>query len=360
MRFIWTLHFLEFALIGMSLAFLVKASNTKVSLYLMAGALGLNLADRIRISRRLEKRAISESERLSTKIEGLMQAVPKLAGKIDVEDQIAALQTQIKALPPPPEPVDLTALESEIASLNTRLSPLEELNPVQIQNDFSSLREKQGQLSERLEELPTTEGLFEGLEQTTASVINWAEHLIEHIQTIRPYDYHLVCDRGKSREELINAPKETQYHLILVNPWLTKAAISGEVRVEIRKALIREPKVRIDIGWGHWEDIALDERTKITRKDFLDRVELRWKYNAMRFLEQQERRHQNRFKLKLLGTHEKYLVCDHKFAILGSHNFLTSGDSSTEREVGIRTDDPNIIKDLIDRFKKAPNLEIPK
>lgn len=87
MRSILTLRIFEFLLIGASLVFLVEASNRKVPLYLMAGALGLNFVERTQISRRLEERAINESERLRTKIEGLTQTVPTLAGKTEVEEK---------------------------------------------------------------------------------------------------------------------------------------------------------------------------------------------------------------------------------------------------------------------------------
>jgi phosphatidylserine/phosphatidylglycerophosphate/cardiolipin synthase-like enzyme len=61
--------------------------------------------------------------------------------------------------------------------------------------------------------------------------------------------------------------------------------------------------------------------------------------------------------LKLLGTHEKFLVCDRTFAMIGSHNFLTSNCHSTEREIGLKTNDKNIIENLIRRFETAPCLD---
>ncbi|MBD1889317.1 phospholipase D-like domain-containing protein [Coleofasciculus sp. FACHB-SPT9] len=74
-------------------------------------------------------------------------------------------------------------------------------------------------------------------------------------------------------------------------------------------------------------------------------------------LENLEQKYPDRFQLKLLGTHEKFIVCDRSWTVLGSHNFLTSGTKSTEREVGLRTNDPRIIRDLIKRFDTAKNLE---
>jgi phosphatidylserine/phosphatidylglycerophosphate/cardiolipin synthase-like enzyme len=58
----------------------------------------------------------------------------------------------------------------------------------------------------------------------------------------------------------------------------------------------------------------------------------------------------NRIHLKVLGTHEKFLVCDNSWALITSHNFLTSGASQRAREVGLSTDDKNIIASLINRF----------
>ena len=56
--------------------------------------------------------------------------------------------------------------------------------------------------------------------------------------------------------------------------------------------------------------------------------------------------------LKVLGTHEKFLVCDRKFAMLGSHNYLTSHTNSSERELGLKTDSPELIDKLIELFDR--------
>lgn len=96
---------------------------------------------------------------------------------------------------------------------------------------------------------------------------------------------------------------------------------------------------RIDIGWGYLSD--------------RNRVGIGWWYDALKDLRQLERDYLDQFKLKLLGTHEKFLVCDSTFAMLGSHNMLTSSAQSAEREVGIRTTDPQIIQGLINRFDGA-------
>jgi phosphatidylserine/phosphatidylglycerophosphate/cardiolipin synthase-like enzyme len=52
-------------------------------------------------------------------------------------------------------------------------------------------------------------------------------------------------------------------------------------------------------------------------------------------------------------THEKFLVCDQKFAMLTSHNFFTSDERKGEREIGLKIYHPHIIRDLIDHFERA-------
>ncbi|WP_293077786.1 hypothetical protein [Okeania sp. SIO3B5] len=46
-----------------------------------------------------------------------------------------------------------------------------------------------------------------------------------------------------------------------------------------------------------------------------------WKYNALVDLQELEESYPGLFRLKLLGTHENFLVCDEKFTFVGSHNF---------------------------------------
>jgi len=97
----------------------------------------------------------------------------------------------------------------------------------------------------------------------------------------------------------------------------------------------------------------------MNRDEFLRIVKINqkdWIYNQLEKFIELEKRYPN-LKLKLLGTHEKFLVCDRSFSMIGSHNFLTSNSHSLERELGLRTNDKNIIEDLINRFDNAESLD---
>ena len=153
----------------------------------------------------------------------------------------------------------------------------------------------------------------------------------------KQYEDRLVFNRRESRKVLSDALENVQKRLILVCPWLTSWATA--VVIEKCEELIKRG-VRIDIGWGRLEDLARDQ------------IDTFW-YGALPKLRQLQNEHPEFLHLKELGTHEKFLVCDNKFAMLGSHNFLTSQESSPEFEVGILIEDTNTIQNLINRFDES-------
>lgn len=153
----------------------------------------------------------------------------------------------------------------------------------------------------------------------------------------KQYEDRLVFNRPHSRKVLSDALENVQERLILVCPWLTSWATA--VVIEKCEELIKRG-VRIDIGWGKLEDLARDQ------------IDTFW-YGALPKLRQLQNEHPEFLYLKGLGTHEKFLVCDNNFAMLGSHNFLTSKESSPEFEVGILIKDTNTIQDLIKRFDES-------
>jgi hypothetical protein len=149
----------------------------------------------------------------------------------------------------------------------------------------------------------------------------------------------------------MQALEKTQKRLIIVCPWLSKYGIEDEVIGKF-KALLESRNSCIDIGWGYrkdWENGTVGDWSNSING---------WKYSALPELIKLEERYPGRFRLKALGTHEKFLVCDSNFAMLGSHNFLTSSSKSNEREIGLRTTESRIIQDMITRFDNASALKV--
>ncbi|MBD1848270.1 hypothetical protein H6F89_33970 [Cyanobacteria bacterium FACHB-63] len=196
-------------------------------------------------------------------------------------------------------------------------------------------------------ELKQLAARFQG--QADQSVERYIDAINNQLQQLQPnFEYKLIFDRKESRKYLLQALDQSTERLILVCPWLSQYAITDEVMKKLRA--LRNNGQRINIGWGHLDDIVKVGASRARLKS----IPNSWKYDALELLERLEGEY---LQLKMLGTHEKYLVCDHKFAVLGSHNFLTSNDTGKEQEVGIYTTDPAIINGLIQRFENASSRE---
>ena len=190
------------------------------------------------------------------------------------------------------------------------------------------------------------------VDATVEKRVTELNHLLKQIQPV--YEYELVFDRSGSRNVLLElALQQAQHRLILVCPW---PAWGVDFHVIQSFEALLQRNVRIDIGWGSLTDI-----NKLPFGSASIRQRLRSSsayYSALPKLSELERKYSKQFNLKLLGTHEKFLVCDNRLAMIGSHNFLTSGTSSDEREAGMQTNDPRIVADLTKRFDDADNLEL--
>jgi PLD-like domain len=219
------------------------------------------------------------------------------------------------------------------------------------------------ELLERVSDLDTSLGdLHDYNLKLTNRIDNYTEYEIlevvdrvvvdrfESFKQILPKDraYELVCGRKQSRTIFLQALKHTRSRLILVCPWLTEFAVNQDVRNLMKAAL--ERGVSIEIGWGHLKD-ADNDRSQLSKEKLLGSSD--WAYSAVPWFYELQVQYPDLLKLKILGTHEKFLVCDRQFAMLGSHNYLTSDTKSSEREIGLKTDSPELIDQLIEIFDRA-------
>ena len=207
-------------------------------------------------------------------------------------------------------------------------------------------------LHQQLNEILGT-GIDADVEQLVAEI----EQLL---QATRPH-YKPLYNRRQSHEILKYALQEARVHLIMVCPWLNWDVINKTKIYEKLENKLNQ-NVQVDILYGYQEDVERLRQNglKINRWNLLEAAEVEnnaWRYDAIIELTKLENQYKDRFNLRLIGTHEKVLVCDGKLAMVGSHNFLTSypGD---KREFGLKTTDKNIISGLINRFENARNLEV--
>ncbi|WP_071192395.1 phospholipase D-like domain-containing protein [Trichormus sp. NMC-1] len=162
--------------------------------------------------------------------------------------------------------------------------------------------------------------------------------------------YKLIYDAKESLEVFKQALSQVQDRLIMVCPWLQKYVIDEDIVEKIENLL--NSGVRIDIGYGYNLDFS-NLPSNLSETEFYDLIQNpKKRYTGLQDIYTFEVEYKKYFKLKLIGTHEKYLVCDNKFAMIGSHNFLSS--KSQVKEIGIYTTDNEIIQELIEHYDNTP------
>ncbi len=155
-----------------------------------------------------------------------------------------------------------------------------------------------------------------------------------------------VLDTDQHREALHEAITEARHELIIVSPWLRTAAVDYELISWLQTSLDRHKDLKISIGYG------IDGDAK-AQKEFAARDQ----EEALRRLRKLADRVHGRLHIVDVGnTHEKVVICDDRFAIITSFNFLSfnpRAGKGIRREMGYRITDSTIITQVKERIKKA-------
>jgi phosphatidylserine/phosphatidylglycerophosphate/cardiolipin synthase-like enzyme len=307
---------MEYASIGLSCLGTIAAIATQQLAYVsapLAVSASLSLINR--------KRELSRANQQITRLE---QSIASDARS--TIDRLNIIQQSLATASLIPTAAD----DRQVADIYSRIGNLD--------YSIEDLKDHNFTLTSRLEDYQQ----YNLLVQTALSSELNTNNLVREITDHSPkYEYELVLGREQSRQALLEALASVENRLILVCPWICRYGFDNEIYHKLETLLIKG--VELEIGYGKLSDI---EKGKLT--GFL--------YDRLKQATSLANKYPN-FKLKLIGTHEKYLVCDRSFAMLGSHNFLTSGVGE-EREIGMRTTDSNLIEKLIERYEQAPDREL--
>lgn len=169
----------------------------------------------------------------------------------------------------------------------------------------------------------------------------------------------LVWGRSGSRALLYETLAQAKERVIIVCPWLTRQSLNDDLLLRLRAKL--DQQCRIEIGWGYGHDLGSTIQVRNGSWIINARGNAKDRYNALPKLCELRNRYPDLLTLKLLGTHEKFWVCDQQFAFVGNHNVLSSNVlslnvSHVSREVGIRTEEPGVIAELTQGFEGAIDL----
>lgn len=306
-----------------------------------------------------------------------LDRVPEAMDVAALESAIVHLQQRLEALPPASDAANGTAVEEAIAKivanlgeakaqLESRLAPLEEIvNPMRenisqlqaalnkvetehiasVQSALAQLQADLGKFGGRapLAESAQIEQIVKQAVETQVSQVN------QLLKALQPHEYELVFDRQGIRAVLEESLQAARERLIVVCPWLSRSSLDAEL-IEKFEAFLQRNGC-IDLGWGHLKDIDAGE--------FPRRINQQWQtsnlknsglYDALNDIERLRAKYPERLRLKVLGTHENFVVRDRNWALMTTHNFLSARADFPEREVGMKTTDPRIVKGLIERF----------
>lgn len=145
---------------------------------------------------------------------------------------------------------------------------------------------------------------------------------------------HSTLTQGKTRliktEEhrhlLLEAIRKSESELTLVSAWINTDALDDEIRRAIADAIVRGTKVRIAWGMGVRGKRRSDSARNKAQGD-----------RALAELRKLiPRRLRERLDVRLMETHEKFIICDELFCVSGSFNWLSyrgQRDGAYRREV---------------------------
>lgn len=148
------------------------------------------------------------------------------------------------------------------------------------------------------------------------------------------------------RPLLLNAIDQSQSELTLVSAWITPEAFDNELCDKLRQAMERGVKVRI--AWGFGTTPAWRGRPEVERNRKKGETALK---GLTRNLPSNLRGQLN---VKRTETHEKFIICDNRFRVTSSFNWLSyrgERDRGYRREIGHyseRTDDIAPLKAIAD------------
>lgn len=158
----------------------------------------------------------------------------------------------------------------------------------------------------------------------------------EAVEAVRPRSK--VIETEQHREALRETIEESRSEIIIVSPWLTTAAVDGELTSWIDRALQRNRALRIFIGYGIEPEKGKGDWKARDQRD------------ALRRLNQLGQRHRGRLKTIEIGnTHEKLVISDGRSAIVTSFNWLSFNPrpgKGVRREMGFRVDEPEEVRKL--------------
>ena len=143
-----------------------------------------------------------------------------------------------------------------------------------------------------------------------------------------PGTFRIITDR-RHRDELCNAIKQARSELTIVSPWVSHRGLDEHIRQLLITAMRRGVTVRI--GWGYPTSSP---------------QQIQEGKSVLNLLRQgiSPQLRTTKLVIEHVATHEKLVICDDRFCIWGSFNWLSNdGESTYRRETSSYSERPGDI-----------------
>ncbi|HEY9761133.1 MAG TPA: tetratricopeptide repeat protein [Trichocoleus sp.] len=155
--------------------------------------------------------------------------------------------------------------------------------------------------------------------------------------------------RSPSRRALETALDWTHHRLVLVWPWSSDLELDDALVYRFRQLLARQ--CQLEIGWCHRGNRQEGRLVRaITLRWGTESTHLKTLKAALNCLMPLRQSYPDRFRFKVLGTDESFLVCDRTLAILGLQPLKTQSSVLPTVDLKLQTTDPEVIHALAERF----------
>ena len=167
-------------------------------------------------------------------------------------------------------------------------------------------------------------------------------------ETVQSSPSRRVLQGAEHRDALRDAIRDARKELIIVSPWLRTDAVDDELLGWLQKALERNKSLRVVVGYGIERDQGQQDRKARNQRA------------ALRRLNTLGNRHKGRLRTVEIGnTHEKIVICDERYAIVTSFNFLSYNPRpgrGIRREMGVVIEDREQVRSLRGQLAGDLNL----
>jgi tetratricopeptide (TPR) repeat protein len=306
----------------------------------------------------------TELERLATEVQTLQQQVNRQATAGHTQEHVQQVVSQylgqVRA--------QVSQLEGVTRSLSDRQQHLTEhlsTVPAATANRKALVqlaqRLKQTEASlQRLNQAPPAQGQSPAQNQAQSPAQNQAQNQAQS-QPDWIIDLPVTATTEPqtlaSRQALSQALQTAQRRVLLVWPWASYVTIDDGLLEQFSQLLERGGQ--LEIGWCHRGD-QQDGRLawRISQRWGTESSQLQLLKTALNQLLPLRESYPDRFKFRIMGTAESYLVCDsgstaaadQTYAIVSLKALPTQSAAIPELEAKLRTAEPSVVQALIQRF----------